>query len=203
MDQVSEQAGGVRERKRLQTLERIAEVSLQLFVTNGYDETTLEAIAAAAGISRRTFFYYYKSKDEILVALQCEGFIEALHRAFDALPTGKPPIVALRDTLPELISSFESEKTLVIAEILQSTEALKIRKLAIYIEMENALFGAMARTWPELADQPSLRLMAGVGIGVLRLSTEQWRQSNGTRRLADIVQESFLLLERQFQSNVR
>jgi hypothetical protein len=43
---------------------------LKLFVANGYEATTLEAVAAAAGISRRTFFHYFKSKEELLLAWQ-------------------------------------------------------------------------------------------------------------------------------------
>jgi aspartate aminotransferase-like enzyme len=45
---------GLRERKQRETRQRIAAVALRLFLADGYDSTTLEAIAAAAGISRRT-----------------------------------------------------------------------------------------------------------------------------------------------------
>ena len=57
---------GLRERKRRETLQRIAEVGLKLFSEHGYEATTLEAIAEAAGIPPRTFFYYFKTKDEVL-----------------------------------------------------------------------------------------------------------------------------------------
>ncbi len=60
---------GVRERKRRETLQRITDAGIRLFVEKGYEATTLDEIAAAAGISRRTFFYYFKSKDEILLSL--------------------------------------------------------------------------------------------------------------------------------------
>ena len=60
---------GWRERKRRETLQRIAEMGLKLFIANGYEATTLEAIAAASGISARTFFYYFKSKEDILLAV--------------------------------------------------------------------------------------------------------------------------------------
>ncbi len=69
---------GLRERKRRETLHRIAEQGLKLFLSNGYEATTLDAIAEAAGISRRTFFYYFKSKEEILLAWQDGGFTETL-----------------------------------------------------------------------------------------------------------------------------
>ena len=49
---------------------------LKLFVKNSYDGTTLDAIAQAAGISRRTFFYYFKSKEDVLLAAHDSGFRE-------------------------------------------------------------------------------------------------------------------------------
>ncbi len=56
----------LRERKRRLTLDRIAEVGLKLFVEKGYEATTLDAIAAASGISRRTFFYYLEVEGRCL-----------------------------------------------------------------------------------------------------------------------------------------
>src|ERR1700732_3531567 len=64
---------GLRARKRRETRQRIAKTGLKLFVRKGYDATTLEAIAAAAGISARTFFYYFKTKDEVLQFWQGSG----------------------------------------------------------------------------------------------------------------------------------
>jgi AcrR family transcriptional regulator len=61
---------GLRERKRQETLERITAAGLKLFAAQGYEATTLDAIAAEAGISRRTFFHYFKSKDDILISMQ-------------------------------------------------------------------------------------------------------------------------------------
>jgi AcrR family transcriptional regulator len=197
MNKISNEAPGVRERKRLETLDRIGAVGLELFVTKGYEATTIDDIAAGAGISRRTFFYYFRSKDDILVALQCEPFTKALGHAFDTLPASSTPFQALRDRLPELVGSFETEKTMIIGEIMQSTEALKVRKLAIYIDMENALLQALVKVWPEPDDLPGLRLLAMLSMGLLRLSMGEWQKGRGECRLAEYVRQNFLLLERQ------
>ncbi len=66
-------AEGVRERKRRETRQRIAETALRLFLANGYENTSLDTIAAEAGISRRTFFSYFKSKEDILFVWQSGG----------------------------------------------------------------------------------------------------------------------------------
>jgi AcrR family transcriptional regulator len=59
---------GLRERKRGETLARITDEALKLFVQRGFEATTLDDIAAAAGISRRTFFHYFESKEDLAFA---------------------------------------------------------------------------------------------------------------------------------------
>ncbi|MGE6036642.1 TetR family transcriptional regulator, partial [Klebsiella pneumoniae] len=63
---------GVRERKRRETLRRITDAGVRLFIEKGFDGTTVDEVAAAAGISRRTFFHYFDSKDDILLSLQSD-----------------------------------------------------------------------------------------------------------------------------------
>ena len=57
---------GLRERKRQQTRQALISAAVQLFAEKGYDETTVAEIAAAAGVSTKTFFNYFASKDEVL-----------------------------------------------------------------------------------------------------------------------------------------
>jgi AcrR family transcriptional regulator len=73
MDKAEVKEEGLRARKKRDTLQRIADVVLRLFVSNEYEETTLEEIAAKAGISKRTFFYYYKSKKRDSAGLEGHG----------------------------------------------------------------------------------------------------------------------------------
>jgi TetR/AcrR family transcriptional regulator, regulator of mycofactocin system len=70
-------------------------VALELFSTRGFEETTVEEIAAAAGVSRRTFFRYFDSKTSVL----WHGFdrdIDALRQAFEAVPPEVPMVEAIR-----------------------------------------------------------------------------------------------------------
>src|SRR5580692_1923288 len=97
----------LRERKRRLTLDRIAEVGLRLFVKNGYEATTLDAIAAAAGISRRTFFYYFKSKEDVLLAARDSGFREAIRPVILDGSPDQAPLDIVRRCLIKLASRYE------------------------------------------------------------------------------------------------
>ena len=195
MDSASPKKEGRRERKRLETLRRIAETGLKLFIAHGYEGTTLEAIAEAAGISRRTFFYYFKSKEEVLLAWQGSGFVETLRPAMLEESPHQAPLDAVRHCLLKLISRYETKESIIVDRLLRSTEALRARKQAVYVDMEQALLGAMCELWPEPKRRTSLRIVAMISIGAMRLAMETWRQENGKRPLAKYLRESFATLK--------
>lgn len=184
-----------REQKRQETLKRIGEKGLKLFIANGYEGTTLEAIAAAAGISRRTFFYYFKSKEEVLLASQGGGFIEVLRPAMLDESPDQAPFLAVRTCLSKLVSRYETKESIVIYRLLQSTEALRARKQSIFVQMEETVFAALCELWPQPKRRASLRIVAMVSIGAMRVAIEAWRQDGGKRPLAKYLRETFANLQ--------
>lgn len=187
----------LRERKRRLTLEQITQTGLRLFQENGYEETTLDAIAAAAGISRRTFFYYLKSKEEVLLAHESGEFPHALRPAFVAQSPDQAPLDAARKTFLALAPLYDTKESLVADQILRSVETLRLRKDALFVQLEEVLAEAMGELWPDPRLKPALRLDAMIAMGTLRFAKENWRQENGARPLTDYINEAFDLLHRQ------
>src|ERR1700709_1806533 len=148
MKGASEKPQGLRERKRRETSERIIEKGLRLFVKNGYEATTLEAIAQDAGISRRTFFYYFKSKEDVLLAAHDSGFREALRPAMLEEPRDQAPIDAVQKCLIKLASRYETKESIVFDRLMESTPALRARKEAVFVDTEQILLEAMCELWP-------------------------------------------------------
>ena len=198
MKSTAEQPQGLRERKRQETSERIIEKGLKLFVKNGYDGTTLEAITEAAGISRRTFFYYFKSKEDILLAAHDSGFREALRPAMLEESPDQMPIDAVQKCLVKLASRYETKESVVFDRLMQSTAALRARKEAVFVETEQILLDAMCELWPAPGRRDGLRLVAMVAMGTLRLALEKWKQNDAAHSLAYYVRQSFALLAKQF-----
>ena len=193
-----EQPQGLRERKRQETFERIIEKGLKLFVKNGYDGTTLEAITEAAGISRRTFFYYFRSKEDILLAAHDSGFREALRPTMLEESPDQAPIDAVQKCLVKLASRYETKESVVFDRLMQSTEALRARKEAVFVEAEQILLEAMCELWPAPGRRDGLRLVAMVAMGTLRLALEKWKKNDAAHPLAYYVRQSFALLAKQF-----
>lgn len=182
-----------RERKRRETRQRITEAGLKLFGTHGYEATTLDAIAGEAGISRRTFFHYFKSKDEILLSLQ-SGLGHALAAAAAACTPDQQPIQAMRDKMLAMASQYQSDELIVIDRIMRSSEAVQSRKRASYIEDEAIVFEALRAVWPKVR-AIELRLVAMLCISIIRLSLDAWNREGGQRRLASVMEETFDALQ--------
>jgi AcrR family transcriptional regulator len=182
---------GIRERKRSETLERIARTALRMFVDKGYDATTLEEIAAEAGISARTFFYYFKTKEEILEHFQGSGFFEMLRPTILKVSTDQDPLDAVRDCLLSLVSRYETEQSLAVDRLLRSTDALRRKKQLIFADMEAIIFESLCEIWPGPRRRKSLQLVAMVSVGAMRLGMDAWREDDGAKPLSNYVARSF------------
>jgi AcrR family transcriptional regulator len=197
MKDASERPQGLRERKRRETSERIVEKGLKLFVKNGYEATTLDLIAQAAGISRRTFFYYFKAKEEVLLAAHDSGFREALRPAMLEQAPDQAPLMAVQKCLITLASRYETKESVIFDRLMESTEALRARKEAVFVETERILFAAMCELWPSPRRRDGLRLVAMVAMGTLRLALQKWKQNDAAHALAFYLHQSFTLLAKQ------
>jgi mycofactocin system transcriptional regulator len=81
------------------TSARALELSaLRLFTEQGFEDTTVEQIAAAVGVSRRTFFRYFDSKAAVLWS-EFDGEVEALRTAFEHVPAEVPLMDAIRQVV--------------------------------------------------------------------------------------------------------
>ncbi|MGQ2995823.1 TetR/AcrR family transcriptional regulator [Variovorax sp.] len=182
---------GLRERKRRETRQRIAEVGQRLFLANGYESTTLDAIAAEAGISRRTFFSYFKSKDEIIVFWQQTGSASLYADLLKTSPD-VPPLDAVRDVMVKHISLYTTEQMTALDNLMRSSEALLARKQTHYVEQEQALFSTLCEVWRQPERRTSLRMVAMVSTGAMRLALQAWRDQTGPRKpVARFLREAF------------
>ena len=197
MINIEKTSNDLRERKRRLTLDRIAEVGLKLFVENGYEATTLDAIAAASGISRRTFFYYLKSKEDVLLAHESGNFPQALRPTFLKQSPKQSPLNAARKTFLALASMYETKESIIADRILRSIEPLRLRKEALLVQMEELLAEAMYEMWPDRSKRAALRMAAMMAIGALRFAKDNWRKDDAARPLTHYIDEAFDLLSHQ------
>lgn len=91
----------LRERKKLATWRAIQSAALRLFDEQGYEATTVEQIAAAANVSRATFFNYFAGKDAAVLDQDPEERLD-----WQALMNDRPADEPLWDSLTEILTGF-------------------------------------------------------------------------------------------------
>ena len=188
---------GLRERKRRETLRRITDAGVCLFIENGFEGTTVEEIAAAAGISRRTFFHYFKSKDDILLSLQSNvgGMFAAEVRM--APPYGSP-FELVRNAALKACAAIPSDDMLAIDRLMRGSASVQARKQASYRQQEETLLAALKEHWPDPKRETRLRVIAMVAVGTTRLASETFNQEGGARPFDEVLRGAFDAVSAEF-----
>ncbi|GGB08282.1 TetR family transcriptional regulator [Brucella endophytica] len=181
---------GLRARKRRETFRRIADTGLELFLAKGYAAATLDEIAQASGISRRTFFHYFKSKDDILLA-HMSGYVEALRQLVVEHAAAGSPFDIACDALKALTASSEPSRAIAIARVMADSEALRVRASLSYQQFEQAVHEGLCEVCPDEGRSEGLRLVAMMTIGIMRVAVDAWLQNDGRQPLAEYIGEAF------------
>lgn len=156
---------GLRERKKERTRTELQRHALRLFRDRGYTETTVEDIAAAAEVSRSTFFRYFPTKEDVVLFDDVDPVME---RVMHGLPDGTPLLEAVRTVLWQSFGSLDDEaRTL---EEVRMQLARSVPQVAAVLRERNAFgveFGArlVGACTGRAADDPEVLLFAGVVIG--------------------------------------
>ncbi|MEH2511154.1 AcrR family transcriptional regulator [Nitrobacteraceae bacterium AZCC 1564] len=193
---------GLRERKRRQTRERISNAALTLFLERGFEATTVDDIAAAAEVSKRGFFDYFPTKEDVVAAWQDE-FSNALLAAVAARPAKELLTKVVEEALISTILDAINPQSLAIGKLIKGTPALRARDHLKYAKLEQKLYDALAARTKGKQDQLRLRLLAMVTIGTLRVAGEVWSTDQlGKMSAPEIRRISKLLWEqlREFGS---
>lgn len=182
---------GLRERKRRKTRYRIAETALGLFLTHGFEGTTLDVIAEEAGISRRTFFSYFKSKDDILLFWQ-DAHWRTIYEDLLKTSPDESPLDAVRDIMVKHMARYTTEEMVAIDTLMRSSPTLMSRKQAFYGEQEQVLFSKLCEVWRQPERRAALRVVAMVSMGAMRVTTQTWNELPSPRKpMAKLLRETF------------
>ena len=190
------ETNGLRARKKQRTRQTIERVALDLIEAHGFDATTIDDIATAADIAPRTFFHYFRSKEEVVLADYATR-LDQIVAALKASPVDQPPWSALRTAFLTVGADYESERDQLLRRfrIIRSTPPVAARNLALQASWEDATAEAVS-DWLGL-DTSDIRprLIAGAAVAAMRASLERWLSHDGDSRLPDHIVYCFDLLD--------
>ncbi|GAB3597508.1 TetR/AcrR family transcriptional regulator [Microbacterium tumbae] len=168
------------DRQRAALRQEIADAALELFVRHGFETTTVDAIVDAVGISRRSFFRYFGTKEDVLLGdLNTRG--DAVARALAARPATEGAWEALRgamvDAQPETFHDARSD--LAVARMMRDTPSLRARRSEKRQYWQEVLTPLVARRIP--AEDAELRAAAIVSamLACVDVASDAWVDSEG------------------------
>ena len=159
---------GLRERKRQQTRYELIGAAMRLFEEKGYEQTTVAEIAAAAGVSTKTFFNYFPSKDEVLFP-HLSNRIDAAVALIEQRRPDDHMADVLVQAMEHMLSDALAEEVdggLAAARLpIMSVPAVQAATLHRYYLAETKLADALHRAYPDALDAPAAAAVIGSVMG--------------------------------------
>jgi AcrR family transcriptional regulator len=188
---------GLRARKKLRTRRQLERTALELFTERGFDAVTIDEIVAAADVSKRTFYRYFETKEDVLFG-DYDRLLDQIAAAF-ARRSGRDELVSsVKQAVANLARSYEVDRELVLARgrIMARTPSVAARSRDRQAEWEDSLAVLVGRALgvdPDLDVRP--RLIGASVIAAFRVATQLWLAHDGVESLTDLVDEAFELLD--------
>ncbi|MER5649998.1 TetR/AcrR family transcriptional regulator [Streptosporangium sp. NPDC002524] len=159
----------LRDRKRARVRQALVDAAAELFERDGYDETTIADIAAAADIGTRTFFSYFASKEELLFPEGDARVRAAIEAIASRGPDDGPAEVLLRalrkvgDDGDDLTSRLAALRL----RLIRTVPVVRGRALQLQFDAQREIAGHLASAFPERLDRVSAAALTGAFVGAV------------------------------------
>lgn len=191
---------GLRETKKLRRRAEIADQAMRLFVERGFDRVTVAEVAAAAGVSQKTVFNYFPTKEDLFfdeVPEREAAIVDALR----SRAPGESILTALRRVQVGECNRLSSPAFATFARIIEDSPALQAKELEVMAHFAQVLASAIES---ELGvDERDARIAAGLLVSVHRQLFRAARKqalsgrhgAAAARQLRDDLERAYNLLE--------
>lgn len=175
---------------------QIAGVAWDLFARRGFDEVTATEVAAAAGISRATFFRYFATKEEAVFAAQ-EALGEEIATAVGARPAGEGAWTALRHAFDAAIGNYARDPAEALARVrlIRETPALRAHQLERQAQWQRMIGGALAARLGADPLDLGVQALVGAALSALDTAVSSWGERRGSSDLITLLDEAFEAIE--------
>ncbi|CAM5692893.1 TetR family transcriptional regulator [Mycolicibacterium aubagnense] len=176
---------------------RLEQAALELYLQQGFDETTVAEIAARAGLTERTFFRHFTDKREVL--FRGRQLAEALEAAIDDAPAAAAPLDVVAAALESLSDFFVERRPHARQRqaVISANPSLQERELIKLASLATTMCDALRRRG--VAD-PAASLVAEAGIAVFKVAFDHWLTDPADRSLAEHIREALAELKAATQS---
>lgn len=175
------------QRSREAVYAEITQTAMRLFLEHGFEQTTFDQIASAAGISRRSLFRYFGTKEDIVLGdLAREG--ERVRDALERVPPTLGPWDALRQALQSVDAlTVDPDVTRKIAKMMYETPSLRARSIEKHLHWQALLLPDIRRRMGVAEDDtanPAPGAIVASVIACLDAAGEAWIAADGAEELS-------------------
>ncbi len=185
---------GLRERKKNETRAALSRAALDLALRDGYDAVTIDAIAAAANVSTRTFRNYFSSKEDAVLALLFD-VDDHLTRTLQGRDDAEPVLDSLEACALDLIAAGDDfDRAISVTRMMVEHPALIAHAAAAHHRSSERTIAEISRRMGQGSAGIAPRLLYHASRGVLAAVVESIAAGSATHRAAALVSEGFELL---------
>lgn len=187
--------GSVRAASGARVRRSLVDAALELFAAKGYDETTTTEIAAAAGVSPRTFFRYFPTKESVVFFGEYD-FVRSFADVYLSQPPEMSPLAAMAAAFASLAPRVDRLRARIglYQRAVASSAVLRGREREVDDENGAIVAAAIAARRGLATPDRACQLEAHVGMAVLRFSLKQWLGEPASLAVADEIAGDFARL---------
>ncbi len=179
---------GLREKKAARTREQIIDAALDLFVAQGYEQTTIEQIAERAEVGTSTLYRYFASKDLILI--DRISTMADLGSRLRSRPGDEPLRVALAEALRASVESFADDpRSPAMRKIIDNAPGPRARLWDVFQQAGTDLGEAIAQRLGRDARDIHVMTTASMALEIYGLTAETWWSGDRTKSQTEVLQE--------------
>lgn len=189
-------SSGLRERKKAETLAALQDAALRLADRHGVDKVSVEAIAEAAGVSPRTFFNYFASKEDAMIGKSPTDPSPLLER-LRARPADEAPLEAMRQALLASLEGLmqDPDRWVLRRRVVQRHPGLAARNAARLAEMEHDLVEEVGRRiGADAGRHPYPGTLVAAAMGGTRVALSIWQDHDDAAELSTLIDQVFAAL---------
>lgn len=186
----------IRERTRRLAQTELTVVAQDLFLEHGYENTTVDQIAAAAGMSKRTFFRYFASKDDLVIG-KYDLFGDRVAEALDARPADEPVWESLRRVFDLTLEYVQDEHTRArndaMERIVRGSAQLNARYLEKMQRVQELLVGRVASRLGGSATAPNTprpAAIVGAAFACMQAARVAWLESDQQQSFGEYLDDA-------------
>jgi AcrR family transcriptional regulator len=183
----------LREQNKAATRRELSRCGVELFLQQGFANTTIEQIVEPLGIAKRTFFRYFNTKEDLVVEWYTEKTTE-LVEALKSRPKQEKPFKAVCEALSSLLKRFDAHPELALAlmRLSKETPSLVGRDLEKRMIWEQALAAALVDREGKKAMPPlKARIIVGTALTAFTAAADEWYAGGGKAKLRPLVEKAF------------